>query len=74
MIAFCIVITLLLCWNVALTVGFARLLRQHKLLLAGQNSLTVTVFRLVMVLSGQELNEDDEAPDNVDDLLDGGKS
>lgn len=76
MIPFCIAITVLILWNVGLTVALVRILRDHRILVKGQNSLAVSVFRLVMVLSGQTLTEDDseDTPDNVDDLLGGDKS
>lgn len=74
MIWFCIAITLLLLWNAALTFVLYRTMRTVAMLLCTSNSLTVTVWRLVMVLSNQELDDDnpDAPPDSIDDLLKGG--
>lgn len=64
----------ILVWLSGLTLLGIRLLGSTRMLLRCQNSIATSVFRLVMVLSGQSLDEDpdeDEVPDSVDDLLRG---
>ncbi len=71
MICLSIIVGLLLLWNGAITYRLYRMAQVQSTILKGQNSLAVTLFRLVMILTGQPLSEedDDEVPPSVDDLL-----
>lgn len=74
MIWFCFAITALLIANGILAYSLIRTRRVVKTLVETHNRLAVTVFRLVMVMSNQKLDDDSEdAPeDQIDDLLGGG--
>ena len=72
MICLSIAVGVLLLWNLAITYRLYQMAKVQATMLKGQNSLAVTLFRLVMVLTGQPLTEEDdedEVPPSVDDLL-----
>ena len=72
MICLSIAVGLLLLWNGAITYRLYQMAKVQSTMLKGQNSLAVTMFRLIMILTDQPLDEpkdDDEVPPSVDDLL-----
>lgn len=71
MICLSIAVGVLLLWNAALTYRLYQMAKVQATMLKGQNSLAVTMFRLIMILTDQPLTEDgeDDVPPSVDDLL-----